>query len=364
MVKPGLYPPSAPRSTESHAELTVYDAMACGLPKGWYAWHSLRIRVPGQPDAETDFVVADPARGILVIEVKGGLIEERDGRWYSNGSLLKQPPRQQANRFLSGLLALLHKKGICPPSCGIATFFPDTAFSAPPGESDVAGCVLGRQDLNWLHEALPEVMTHALSNRVRGRGGWIQAVHDLWGETWIPRLNLGVACGLRREELLRLDAHQFEILQGLEENRTVLVTGSAGTGKTILAHAIAVRLAEAGHKALLLCFTEALARWLASENPGHPNLTVRAIKRYAVELLERAGEEVVEQDTPGFWSEVSLRAAVTAVPAVHPDWDAVIVDEGQDLTEDDWVLIADLSRGKRLWAFHDPEQAFWPERRV
>ncbi len=52
------------------------------------------------------------------------------------------------------------------------------------------------------------------------------------------------------------------------------------------------------------------------------------------------------------------------MPLVHPDWDAVIVDEGQDLTEDDWVLIADLSRGKRLWAFHDPDQAFWPERRV
>src|SRR5512137_600577 len=119
MVKAGLYPTSAPRSTESHAELGVYDAMARGLPKGWYAWHSLRIRVPGQPDAETDFVIADPARGILIIEVKGGLIEERDGRWYSNGSLLKQPPREQANRFLSTFLALLHKNDICPPSCGI-----------------------------------------------------------------------------------------------------------------------------------------------------------------------------------------------------------------------------------------------------
>ena len=338
--------------------------MARGLPKGWYAWHSLRIRVPRHRDAEADFVIADPARGILIIEVKGGLIKERDGRWYSNGNLLKQPPREQANRFLSAFLALLHKNGVCPPSCGIATFFTDTAFSAPPGESDVAGCVLGQQDLNWLHKALPGVMACALARRARPKGRWIQAVHDLWGETWTPGLNLGVASDLRRAELLRLDAQQFEVLQGLEENRAVLVTGSAGTGKTILAHAIALRLAEAGRRTLLLCFTEALARWLASENPGHANLAVRAIKRYAVELLERAGEKVVEQETPGFWSEVSLRAAVTAVPLVHPDWDAVIVDEGQDLTEDDWVLIADLSRGKRLWAFHDPEQAFWPERRV
>ena len=79
-MEPGLYPTAAPRSTASHAEPTVYDALARGLPKGWYAWHSLRIRVPGQPDAETHFVIADPARGILIIEVKGGLIEKYGDR--------------------------------------------------------------------------------------------------------------------------------------------------------------------------------------------------------------------------------------------------------------------------------------------
>jgi len=76
----------------------VYDALTRGLPKGWYAWHSLRIRARGHPDAETDFVIADPARGILFVEVKGGHIEERDGRWYSNCRQLEQPPRDQANR--------------------------------------------------------------------------------------------------------------------------------------------------------------------------------------------------------------------------------------------------------------------------
>jgi len=79
-VKPGLYPTAAPRSTESHGERAVYDAMARGLPKGWYAWHSLRIRVPRRRDAEADFVIADPARGILIIEVKGGLIEKYGDR--------------------------------------------------------------------------------------------------------------------------------------------------------------------------------------------------------------------------------------------------------------------------------------------
>ncbi len=45
-------------------------------------------------------------------------------------------------------------------------------------------------------------------------------------------------------------------------------------------------------------------------------------------------------------------------------WDAVIVDESQDLSEDDWLLVEEISKGKILWAFWDPDQAFWSDRPV
>jgi hypothetical protein len=148
MLKPGLWPSNRPRSTESHAEAMLYEALRTHLPKKWYAWHSLRIRAPGHSDAEADFVIANPAQGILVLEVKGGRIEERDGRWLSNGVELPLAPREQANRFLRELLSLLHSKGIAPPAAGVATCFPDTQFSDEPREGDLRGCVLGAQDLN------------------------------------------------------------------------------------------------------------------------------------------------------------------------------------------------------------------------
>jgi len=40
------------------------------------------------------------------------------------------------------------------------------------------------------------------------------------------------------------------------------------------------------------------------------------------------------------------------------------VDESQDFVEDDWLLIEELSKGKLLWAFWDPEQSFWTDRQV
>lgn len=363
MLKPGLWPPHKPRTTESHAELAVYDALEKQLPQGWYAWHSLRIRVPGHSDAEADFVIADPARGILILEVKGGRIEECDGVWLSNGRPLKQAPREQANCFLREFLQLLYSKNISPPPCGIATCFPHTEFTSGPGQGDVTNCVLGLQDLHWLDKALPQVMESALPSGYQPKGKWLQAIHDLWGETWVPKIDFGLQARLEKEERIRLDGQQFAVLQGLLENESLLVVGAAGTGKTVLAFSAAKKLAEGGKRVLMLCFTEPLARWL-NEQIGAPNPAVWAIKRYAVELLRQAGRDVIIENTPEFWSAIALEAVADALPQLNLSWDAVIVDESQDLREDDWLLIEELSKGKLLWAFWDPDQSFWTDRQV
>lgn len=363
MLKPGLWPPNKTRPTESTAEFKVYQALATQLPKGWYAWHSLRIRVPGHSDAEADFVIVDPARGILVLEVKGGRIEERAGLWYSNGQQLKHSPREQANRFRHELLKLLQAKQIDPPPCGIATCFPDTPFSQGPSQADMPGCVLGEQDLNWLDKALPEVMTCALPSGYKPKGKWIQAIHDLWGEIWIPRMDFGLKARVQKEERIRLDSEQVSVLQGLMDNDSVLVEGAAGAGKTVLALAMAQRMAQSGKRVLMLCFTEPLACWLEKQ-AGAANLSIWAIKRCALDLLRQAGKQIVVQDTPQFWRDVSLEAAIDALPNLQLPWDAVVVDEGQDLIDNDWVLIEELSRNKPLWAFWDPDQAFWTDRKL
>lgn len=39
-----LWPKELPRQTDSKAEEKVYKSLKRGLPKGWHAWHSLRLR--------------------------------------------------------------------------------------------------------------------------------------------------------------------------------------------------------------------------------------------------------------------------------------------------------------------------------
>ena len=88
------------------------------------------------------------------------------------------------------------------------------------------------------------------------------------------------------------------------------------------------------------------------------------MKRFALDLLRRSGKEVNEEDTAAFWRGVSLDAAAEALPGLKLTFEAVVLDEGQDLSDDDWMLIEELCRNKPLWAFCDPAQGFWPDRRV
>ena len=169
--KPGLWPPTTPRTTESIAERTVYDVLRQQLPAGWYAWHSVRIQSPTTGDAEADFIIADPRRGALVLEVKGGRIEQREGLWYSNGKLLKVDPLVQAQRFRHMLLdeTCSVRKGFLLRRLKSRPSFPNTPFSNAPSQGDLFGRTLGQQDLKWLDKALPGLMSGVLINRAKAR---------------------------------------------------------------------------------------------------------------------------------------------------------------------------------------------------
>jgi plasmid maintenance system killer protein len=185
----------------------------------------------------------------------------------------------------------------------------------------------------------------------------------------VEELTLGKIAEDEQLRLLLLDEEQFRCIdEFLVDNTRALVSGGAGTGKTLIACEAARRLGSQGKRVLLVCFTEALAHWLRSQI-NSDKIGVWAIKRLAIDLLDLAGKKVDvptrrEDWTPEFWRSVvplALREAGAAIAAL--DYNAVVVDEGQDLDADDWELIERLfDENRRLWIFHDPSQSLWPDR--
>ena len=359
-----LWPKELPRHTDSEGEKKVYEALKCGLPKGWQAWHSLRLRSrnTGQFD-ETDFVIADAGKpALLILEVKGGRIEVSDGRWYQNGHPMDASPLNQALSFRSLLVERFRALNINLPKIGCAVCFPDTIFEKGPLGDDLEDLVIGENDLPYLEKVLPTAMEHAVPNPWATPNKWVQALHKLWGETWVPEICLGSRVQLDEEKRLQLDQAQMNIIESLSENDRLCIQGPAGSGKTLLAIEAALREARQGRQVLFLCYTEALAAFLKI-CLKETTIRVGAVRNFASSLLgERAPEKLMGQSST-YWEGVSLRAAIDGFPTENERWETVIVDEAQDFSGDDWELAKEcVHPDGKLWVFGDQGQAFWPDR--
>lgn len=73
---PRMLPPR-PDADTPESERKVFAAFERHLPRDWTVFHSRRIVLPRQGDGpvecELDFLVIDPGRGLLGLEVKGGV---------------------------------------------------------------------------------------------------------------------------------------------------------------------------------------------------------------------------------------------------------------------------------------------------
>ncbi|HEY3353867.1 MAG TPA: NERD domain-containing protein [Polyangia bacterium] len=350
-----------PRLTQSRGEVAVYDALRAHLPDGWTAWHSLRVHVGPAWEGEGDFVIAAPDRGVLVLEVKSGVIECRGGRWYQNDHEIGAP-RDQARGYVRKLARALEGRHIEAPPWGDACVFPDVDFNEGPGAGDLAGRVIGRRDLEWLDRVLTGLFDRAVPARAMPTGRWLEALHALWGETWVPPVRLRGRVEEAAAHALALNAEQLGLLDFAAAMPRALVEGQAGSGKTLVAAELCRRRAAAGQRARYLCYTEALAHAVEHALAG-TGARAAAIQRHACDLLHAAGQPAAPR-TPAEWRDVSLAAACDALPAAEARPDLVVVDEAHDLSDADWELVQALAAGRGLWVFCDGRQHFWPERTI
>ncbi|MHA1360820.1 MAG: NERD domain-containing protein [Candidatus Helarchaeota archaeon] len=362
---PGIYPRNDITEKSPVSEKKVYNFLKAEIPKGWYAWHSMKLRTSDNRFAEADFVIAAPERGILILEVKGGMITKRGGHWYQNEEMLKTSPLDQGHRCRRILADRFREMKVEYPELGVVACFPDTFVGKGPTQDDLRGLIIGKESLPYLGKMLPEMIKLATPLPRRTRGGWIKELHSMWCESWVPHPQLCLKAKLDMRRHAQLSLEQFEALCRIIENDKVLVKGGAGTGKTLLAMELAKKEAEEGRCVLVLCFTDALGFELARTLGGVPNITAAPVGKFALKLLRDKGMNIEESYTPEFWNPITLQAALDGMPDIEARWDTVIVDEGQDMGENDWCLIEKCAeKRERLWIFMDDTQGFLEGREV
>jgi len=179
-------------------------------------------------------------------------------------------------------------------------------------------------------------------------------------EVLSPALVAGLALLGKRIE--RATEEQKAVLDTLKAHRRVAISGCAGSGKTVLALEKATRLDKAGLRVLLLCHNPYLSDVIA-DALVYTDVQVSTFGRLVRLLLSVDEEQVVWNH----YDDVSADDLDQAfeLAAGGAKFDAIIVDEAQDFSEDWWLVVeAALDASGFLYLFFDNDQALLPLRQT
>lgn len=379
-----MIPPTVAAHTRSGAERRLFDRIQNELGDEWIVLHSLGLTIHDRkPWAEIDFVLIGPP-GVFCLEVKGGLVTREAGTWYTTPQRgdgagrrnpLNESPFEQAGSAAAKLYSWLEPRvpELGKSVTGYAVATPDVEWTVHGPDIDRA-LVYDHRDSLEPFSAFMDRVASRWNERV-GRG-WHRDLELLGRHAKKKvvdaiRADFALVPSLRAEaessaeELLRLTDEQAALFARLSTNPRVVARGGAGTGKTLLAAAEARRLAGQGKRVLLTCFSKNLAMYIAETLDEVEGVTVQPFHSLLQDVVVAAGSESRIPDVGDadrfelFLPELALEAILEDPPPV--EFDAVVVDEGQDLLLEQYVDVIDallaegLDHGVWRW-FLDPNQ--------
>jgi len=332
--------PEKPRYFDPKSREDIMFAALEKLPDTYYVVHSFQeSKVKSDNsilDAEADFVVFNRTKGLLCIEAKATMVSYQGGRWYygSGDEMSNDGPFAQARGMMYDIRNYLKDHGMSY-TVDHCKFFHAVWFPLVSVEyiQRMKLPMDAPRELILTEEALfdPEPWLEkifSLTERKKTVTDLTEAqASRIVNEVLCPKFEIAPAASfdVDTKHILfhRLLKEQSAILNFLEEQKTAVINGAAGTGKTLVAIEKAKRHALCGEKVLFLCFNRQLRDHLA-DHYSNENIDYETIARFACKLGHTAEPDyaLLNRLLENMWENESF-------PYQH-----VIVDEGQDFGSD------------------------------
>lgn len=326
---------------------------------------------------EIDFVVICE-KGVICLEVKGGGVERKDGKWgFTNRagvtSWKNEGPYIQAQGNMKSLKQYLEKHlragddilncrwacCVLTPDCVIKTdndteVIPEITFNVNMKEQDLPA--LFDRSFKYWKENKHYGGDGSLNSKARER-----LATFLRGDfNFVPPLS--VVLDRSEEQLLSTTDEQLNIIMHMCVNDRMMVEGAAGTGKTLLAAEQCRRSAAMGEKVLYLCFNRVIASYVR-EMFAHEELGDKIDVYTFHELLMRScgiSSAPTEDQADSFFKE-KLPNRFLDEGYSGEQYDRIVLDEGQDLMNmTAYLCINEMLKngweGGKWTLYYDPNQ--------
>ena len=332
--------PERPHSFEpASLEGVMFEGLQ-KLPDEYYVFHSLRIAtvVDGTfYESETDFVILNKKYGILCLEAKAGQVHYENGYWlYGNGTPMHNGgPFNQASSNKWKLIKYFenHHCSNLVDKCKFlhAVWFPSVTNEVIrtmtlPTEAD-RSLIMSMEALEEPEQYLQNIFKTQIPSSKETKLSDIE-FNRILKEILCPCFNVfpsvSFESDLKKIVFHRMLREQSGILNFLSEQKTAVINGAAGTGKTMIAVEKAQRHASRGEKVLFLCYNNQLKIFLSS-NYAHENIDYYTISGLACKLCNT--------DVPDYKKLKDVLEEMYVYgkfPYLH-----VIIDEGQDFGIED-----------------------------
>ena len=348
----------------SEGEMMVYEAFK-KLPDDYIVFYSVKWGEEGfdrkYRKGEADFLVFDPSRGFLVIEVKtSGIKRTEDGRWFvidRNGKehQLVYSPLDQAwrsvDRFQDMLASspndIIRKYPVIP-----TVWFPSlTSYELSntlPSEYQLAN-TFSEADLDLVEAAVNRAFSR--NNVTKIDQTISKTIIKETVDVFAPAFKLvpSLSSEIRERNFLfnQLTREQATLLDYLGEQKIAGIHGPSGSGKTMIALECARKL-PADENILFLCFNRLLLNYLIENYASEmPNVTFTSLNRLYAK--SKGTEIATEEQITDFLLDEYMD---------NFEFRHIIIDEAQDFAADHLDILIDAIKATDgyFYVFYDRNQ--------
>ena len=371
MVK--MVPPSLVGES-NYGERTIFGKLKddTGHPN-WIAIHSLSQTITARKfEAEGDFVVLVPGKGIVIIEVKGATAATLEGEtWTFEGvaeGAIHKDPFDQIQTTRTNIKRRLRQNDIddfAIPMARLVWLPKLQPFQfAEIGER---GLLVGQWEMAFSPdlENVPATIQKCLDEYIRSMADNpdVNFAPETFTDdlaTQVERILLVDAKAhattrelsrIQHQELQQATNNQMLLLDSIIDNQDIYLEGAAGTGKSRMLGLAAVKMASSGRRVLLTCYNQMMADFLTEEYGKHPLIDAICIHDLFFDSIPqkqgKTSQDWFDTELPRLAKRALLENGQRAV------YDVICIDEFQDVATKPDVLGA-------IFTYFSPDSDFSP----